>query len=75
MKFLLGCVINPDREGKEVEEIVYRNVSSRSTCSESKNWFQWAYGVRLCSKPNVLLSTLLYLFSPIIQQTTMKSQF
>lgn len=43
MKFLLGCVINPDREGKEVEEIVYRNVSSRSTCSESKNWFQWAY--------------------------------
>lgn len=43
MNFLLGCLINLNREEKELQEIVYRNVSSKSACSERKNWFQWAY--------------------------------
>lgn len=59
-----GCLINLDREEKEMEEIVYRNVSSRSACSERKIWFQWAYGVWLRPKHNVLLSMLLNLFFP-----------
>lgn len=50
-----------------MEEIVYRNVSSRSACSERKIWFQWAYGMWLCRKHNVLLSKLLNPFSPVIQ--------
>ena len=71
MNFLLGCLINLNREEKEMEEIVYSNVSSRSACRERKNWFQWVYGMWLCPKHNVLLTMLLNLFSPVIQQTTM----
>lgn len=46
-EFLLVYLLSLDREEKEMEEIVYGNVSSRSACSERKSWFQWAYR-RVC---------------------------
>lgn len=36
MNFLLGSLINLNREEKKWEEIVYRNANSSSACSEKK---------------------------------------
>lgn len=40
MSRFLGCLIGLGREEKEMAKTVYRNVGSRSVCSESENWFQ-----------------------------------